>query len=189
MPVKTTEGIACHFSSYQGTQRKPSVRNLKRFSFFWQCEYCHGGVLCWNLPYRNPDHHGSFWKTWLLCISSLILPLCSADIPLKWVPSYCRCCVQISSCLWLRRKTCLKENNGLMGLYYYYYSIKMTFFLNISTITNRTSSCLVSPWKHIWRTSFPQAQTSHFLPVLEYHHLSKCAPTLLLSRGRHVVDQ
>lgn len=97
---------------------KTSVRYLKRFSFFRHSEYWYGGVLCWNPPYRNSDHHGSFWKTWLFCIFSLILPLCSADIPLKWVPSYCRCCVQISSCLWLRRRTRLKENNGLTGPFF-----------------------------------------------------------------------
>lgn len=87
----------------------------------------------------NPDHRGSFWKTWLFCILSLILPLCSADIPLKWVPSYCRCCVQISSCLWLRRKTHLKEK--IMGLWVFFIiiiSLKCLLFFLFSHLNKKS---------------------------------------------------
>lgn len=76
---------------------------------------------------------GHFGKPWLFCIFILILPICSTDIPLKWVPSYCRCSVQISSCLWLRRTTCLKESNGLTGLFFFFFfSLKNNYFFHLN---------------------------------------------------------
>lgn len=88
-------------------------------------------ILVWRGFMLSSDHHRSFWKTWLFCVFSLILPLCSSDIPLKWVPSFCRCCVQISSCLWLRRKTCLKENKGLWVFIIIIISLKSLLFFYI----------------------------------------------------------
>lgn len=154
------------------------------FSFFRQNEYWYGGALCWNLPHGNSDHRGSFWKSWPFCIFSPVPPLCSADIPLKWVPSYCRCCVQISSCLWLRRKTRLKENNELMGLFIIIISFKWPFFFffhilnkKVSTTTNRTWSCLVSPYKNT--SEGPAFHRHKLLTSYQSLHTTPSAPTLL----------
>lgn len=110
-----------------GAQRA-HVRHLKRLSSFRESEHWYRGVSGWNPPRKNFEDHRSFWKTWLFCIFSLILPICSTDIPLKWVPSYCRSSVQISSCLWLRRRTCLKESNGLTGLFFFFFFLKNNYF-------------------------------------------------------------
>lgn len=84
--------------------REPNGKHLWWCPLFRGREHWYSGVSFWNPPHWNTHGHSSFWKTWHFWIINIILPICSTDIPLKWVPSYCRCSVQIPSCLWLRRR-------------------------------------------------------------------------------------